>query len=605
MEDTDMQQQTFSAGKESKITIRDVSGDLNVQSWDQPSISVESDGSVGDHYQEGDSLMLGSCDSDLILRVPPDAEIRASNVEGDVSISNVRRVELQRIEGDVNLENIGLGVDIELIGEAIAIDRISSDLVVRNASSLRTKEAIDGDVTLTNVALIEMESTSSDLVLKHTETVVIGSVGSDMLVEDIADALSCGNVGGDCQIKASEKAELTIGNVGSDLQVEEATSVHFGSIGGDCVLRGVSGAAEIANIGGDASLDGVGGNLQIGNIGSDASLRNLSGSIEVGNIGGDLALNAIFPAGSSTRMHVGGDAAVVLPSHPDLNLRVYVGGDIAGPHIASGRSGNWINQTYGNGAAQLELYIGGDLALRGGDQPRSSSSSGGWGGEFAAEMSELGRLGEDLGRLGQEIGEEISAAFEKSGWGNAAKWTDSVSSKLNEQMRRAQRKFEEQARKAEEHARKLGEEQARRAGERAGKNPRVHVRFNEREWQLDPQRLEQIRAQASKAASEGISNAMEAVERAIRNIHIPNPPTPPAPPSFTSPVSPVPPVVPPAPFQPVQPHSVPGSQSTPPTSGNSTPPPDLDAEREAILRMIAEGRISPEEGDLLLEGLGG
>ena len=32
---------------------------------------------------------------------------------------------------------------------------------------------------------------------------------------------------------------------------------------------------------------------------------------------------------------------------------------------------------------------------------------------------------------------------------------------------------------------------------------------------------------------------------------------------------------------------------------------DLEQEREAILRMIAEGRISPEEGDMLLEGLGG
>ena len=29
-----------------------------------------------------------------------------------------------------------------------------------------------------------------------------------------------------------------------------------------------------------------------------------------------------------------------------------------------------------------------------------------------------------------------------------------------------------------------------------------------------------------------------------------------------------------------------------------------EQEREAILRMIAEGRISPEEGDLLLEALG-
>jgi hypothetical protein len=213
--------------------------------------------------------------------------------------------------------------------------------------------------------------------------------------------------------------------------------------------------------------------------------------------------------------------------------------------------------------------------------------------EFAGEMAELGRLGEDLGRLGQEIGEEISSAFREAGWAGA-KWTDSMTNKINEQMRRAQRKVEEQARKAEERARKAGEQGAR-----------VRVRFNEREWQLDPQRLEQIKAQASKAASEGISSAMEAVERAISNLHMPTPPSPPSSRPPTPPRPPAPPM-PPMPRQSVRPDSSTGTQSsTPPTSGNPTSAPDLDSEREAILRMIAEGRISPEEGDLLLEGLGG
>ena len=38
-----------------------------------------------------------------------------------------------------------------------------------------------------------------------------------------------------------------------------------------------------------------------------------------------------------------------------------------------------------------------------------------------------------------------------------------------------------------------------------------------------------------------------------------------------------------------------------PNAGTLTP----EQDREAILRMIAEGCISPEEGDLLLEALGG
>ena len=33
-------------------------------------------------------------------------------------------------------------------------------------------------------------------------------------------------------------------------------------------------------------------------------------------------------------------------------------------------------------------------------------------------------------------------------------------------------------------------------------------------------------------------------------------------------------------------------------------PSNPEQEREAILKMIAEGRITPEEGDMLLEALG-
>ena len=33
-------------------------------------------------------------------------------------------------------------------------------------------------------------------------------------------------------------------------------------------------------------------------------------------------------------------------------------------------------------------------------------------------------------------------------------------------------------------------------------------------------------------------------------------------------------------------------------------PPSVEDERAAILRMVAEGRIAPEEGDMLLDALG-
>ena len=93
------------------------------------------------------------------------------------------------------------------------------------------------------------------------------------------------------------------------------------------------------------------------------------------------------------------------------------------------------------------------------------------------------------------------------------------------------------------------------------------------------------------------------MERAVSNLRVPTPPKPPS--------GPVPP--PPFPGQTARAGAEAGTQSEQPSRQNGGgeaasvtggPAPDLEQEREAILRMIAEGRISPEEGDMLLEGLG-
>src|SRR6266567_3176670 len=551
-------QQTFPASREPRVIIENISGDLSVRSWDQPSIGIETDGPISELHQEGDALMISNCQDDLALRVPSNTEIRATNLGGDVAISNVRRAELLNVNGDTQLEHIGVG--FELAGEAILITNLASDLVVTDASSLRVRERVDGDVSVTNVALIEIE-----------------------------------NIGGDVKIEGSAQTDVTIGNAGGDLVISRAASVHLGTVGGDCVLRDVQGVVEIGNVGSEASFSRLGGNMQAGNIGGDASLKGLQGSIEIGSVGGDLVLEAAFPAGSSTRLHVGGDAMVRLPDHPDLNVRAAVGGDISGPSVVSSRGGNWVNVIYGNGAAQLELSVGGDLRLHGGDQPSSSSSSGGWQAEFQHEMAELGR---EMSKLGQELSSEITSSFKEAGWAKGSGWANDVARKIEEQMHRAQRKSEEQARKAEERARKAEERGAR-----------VRVRFHDREWQLDPERLERIKEQASRAASEGISGALEAVERAVSNLRIPTPPRPPVPPTPPPPMPDVPPVppMPPTPGQRVQtgPQNTAQQTTGENTASQPSDAPDLEQEREAILRMIAEGRISPEEGDLLLEGLGG
>jgi len=311
------------------------------------------------------------------------------------------------------------------------------------------------------------------------------------------------------------------------------------------------------------------------------------------------------------------------PLAQDANqlLRAAVGGDVSGGAISFSGGGNLINLVYGDGSAQLELSVGGDLEIIGGGNPHTSSTTGSWN-DFGREMAELGR---EMGQLGQELSREFKEAFSQAGWPLGPNFGNDIARKAQERARKAQRKAEERARHAEERG--------RHAGERAN---RMRVRINSREWQLDPERLERIKEQARRAATEGVSGALEAVERAVRNLRVPTPPTPP-PPTYTGPgVPPTPPTgsgtpPPPPPFPsggapqtptpPVPPqsftnqatsgeaqvqHEQPAQQQSSDTAeyAPEASATTLEQEREAILRMIAEGRISPEEGDMLLEGLG-
>ena len=585
-----MAQQTFAVGAAPRVVITRVGGDLSVRTWREQAISVEteSDGIVGGIHQEGDTLTIVDCDSDIEILVPEDTSFKSANINGDVLVDGVRRVELENISGDATIKNISGEAGLENIGEAVDLTNLGGDLSVSNTSILRVRHSVGGDTALKDVAVIEIETVGSDLAVVRAETVMISTVGGDLSAEEVSSALRCGVVGGDCAVTGGASTGITVGNIGGDLSISSAAYVQIGNVGGDCSLRDAQGDVELGYIGGDVSFNGIGGNLQVGHVGSDAALKGIQSSIEVGSIGGDLSLQAAFPVDSRARLNVGGDAVIVLPDNPNLTIQANVGGDISGRSIIASRSGKMISLNYGDGAAHLELNVGGDLALRGGNGPRSSSSASAfWGWEdFGREMS----------KLGQELSRDIAAAFNEASWSQGADLADSIARKAEEQARRAQRKAEEQVRRASE------------------REARINVRFNDREWRLDPERLERIKEQARKAASEGIAGALEAVERAVSNLGIPKtptPPKPPKPPQQTSAVPPVPPPPPPPPTAGFQQETHPGEQAQQSSdSGNAdastprSPEYNLDQEREAILRMIAEGRVTPEEGDLLLEALG-
>ncbi|HVU69885.1 MAG TPA: hypothetical protein VHD63_22310 [Ktedonobacteraceae bacterium] len=622
-------QQTFSVEKEARILLARIHGDLEVRGWDGQGIRLERDTESGVVQQEGNMLSLSNCSGDIELLVPFDAEVRAESVDGEVEVQDIRRVELKNIHGDVQLRNIGVDANLDYIGEAISLIDIDKDVEIQKASSLRTRRKIGGEARIQEVRLAEIEAVRSDLELRQVDMASVGSVGGDLEAVSVREALRCGNVGGDCQIHDSAGAEFHLGNVGGHLQLGGAVKVHVGNTGDHVELRDVRESVYLGNVGNSGTLSSIGGNVTAGRIGGDAHLSGLGGSVRIGAVGGDLELQADFPPESRTHAHVGGDVTLTLPQTANLALQATIGGTISGPSLALDRNGNLVRLVYGDGSAQASISAGGDLQVHGGGTPRVSSASMPWG-EFNQEMSELGK---NMAQMGTDLGREFMDIFNDMGQATFS-WGDDVGRRVEEQLRRARHKAEQHARHAAERVRKA-EEHARRAEERAQRHAyeharrhadRLYVRVNEREWQMNPERFNDLINRAQEAALDGVAGAMEAVERAVNNLRMqypprppmpptppggaPMPPTPPAPPSGipTPPTPPTGEVTPPMPPIPPYPVATPPanepSQQSESEEAENTEEPNLEAEREAILRMIAEGRISPEEGDMLLEGLG-
>jgi SHOCT-like domain len=603
-------QQTFPAGTAQDIAISNIGGNLFIGGHDQQTIIVETRHALTHLQPEGDTLYIDGCEDTLKIFAPFETQIRVTNVAGSVQAENVRQTEVGIIEGNASLTRV-THVELERVRGNLELN------VVENASIGR----IDGDARVKGgIASLRGDSVEGNchMVGNGNAEIVWGHIGGDAVVVG-AVLFQASSVDSDCRIEGNASSDVQIGNVGSDVTVIGAARVQLGNVGSDCVLRDVQGDVAVAQVGSDLTLTGVGGNLRVGNIGSDAQLKGMHGSIMVGNIGSDLYLQADFPPESITHLYVGSDATIVLPDNANLRLNATAGRRISGRSIVSTFYGNVASLVYGEGAAQLDLHVGSDLTIRSGIAPRSSSSSGSassswesWGQDFGRQWSDFGREMERLGRdLGREINDTVSEATSSIGADIASDFSRSARGRVRHVHQRA----EEEIRRAEE--------KARHASERAA---RFNIRIHDREWHMDSDRLQRIIDQARRAADEGILGALEAVEQALSNLHIQTPPRP---------AAPTPPTPPPAPGTPPTPPPAPGAPPTPeggdsssirevdvtvsPTSpladneeqispdhGESRPSNfNLEQERMAILRMIAEGRITPEEGDLLLEALGG
>jgi DUF4097 and DUF4098 domain-containing protein YvlB len=365
-----------------------------------------------------------------------------------------------------------------------------------------------------------------------------------------------GHISGDLEVRnATEGCQL--GHVDGDAALHNTGPVTIGHVAGDLAANRVR-ELRAGDIAGDCAFNGDEGSITLGTVSGDLAVRLRTGAVQVGVVSGDAAIE-----GANAGLNLGtvnGDLAVRLEPTAGNAYRANVHGDAAvtlpadsnitlnavvqGSIVGVGS----VRHNQRGGAINVTFGDGSaHLQLTvGGDlalRGPASATSTTWG-------PDLGTLNEDMAQLGRELGDmgrEIAASFKPGMWAGG---------------------------------------RGRRHGRRAGVG-------------LDPAQKEQIKREVRETVRSSVEQARASVREALRNIAPPPPPLVPPPPSG----APTPPQV--ATEDPAPPSGSMTGATVPLSSADQQVQPDTDAERLGILRMVEEGRITPEEAEELLAALEG
>lgn len=484
---------------------------------------------------------------------------------------SVKRIVVESCRGDIEIEG-GEQAQIEINGDRKLAGRVvvqGGDLVIRaHSGDLRIKVGTD-----TNIAARRV---SGDVTIKHVGEVELARVAGELKLEDV-HSVRVEDTGGDVELAVNDGA-ADIGRVGGDLEIESVGALNVGMVGGDLRAESASAAVTVGRVGGDLTITNA-PSLQVGGVGGDALLSAIQQFVSLGHVGGDLRLEWNGALTADVHGVVGGDAQITLPEDANLVLRAVVGGDISGdglnPTLAGeaheaedwaateeggaqqgwdSLSGGELVVTFGEGGPELQLTIGGDLELHGGNvkkstfTPHVSASVGGFDFGIGEEMRRFGR---DMKAMAREVAREM-----------------------------------------------------RTAATVPGSRPRFHVQVNDKAFHFDAEQIDRITREAREAAAEGVARAQEAVERALVNIVS----------GGRGVVPPRPPMAPRAPFAPRAPR--PAAPARPGFAGQTVrierepvavaparSEEETRAEKLAILQMVSEGRLSIDEAEVMLRAL--
>jgi hypothetical protein len=203
----------ISAGRNPRINIEAIDGDLSVVGWDGEDILIKTDEDELTLEQHGDAVSF-SCTDDVSLRIPRDASLFIERIGGDMALRGVMgSVEIKEIDNDLSMREVG----------SVAIDTIKADFSLRGAKGNIYVKSVGGDVSVRDVeGNITFDSVADDMALRGGRGNVKVNVGEDVVVylEPKADGAYSITAGDDILLVLRPNANATLSMNGEEIDVD-------------------------------------------------------------------------------------------------------------------------------------------------------------------------------------------------------------------------------------------------------------------------------------------------------------------------------------------------------------------------------------------------
>ncbi len=495
------------------------------------------------------------------LALPAGIERLTIETTGDLALRGANQTDLAvAYDGDMpQLELTQSGATLYL----------ADDAEVYLPASLHVNAVPGGDLSAANLeGDLEAAEVPGDVTMHMCQTVRLGRIGGD-LESSLCRVVQANHVKGDAQIQHA--TEVTLGQVKDDLAIQHAARVTITAIGRDGRVTH-SGAVAIESIGGDADFHHV-ETLHVGSVKSDVSLHHVS-TASVGTANDDVAASHVQDLALQS---VGGDLACTNLNGPaqissvrgDLSINTIAGDFLVSDHVR----GDVVIRSRTHSGQRIHVRAWGSVTLvvNGPTNLHSLNGQGKW--KSLPDWDEI-RL--QAPNPNQEEGAEvliaagdrlIAASYDV----NMGELTDTLN-QLGAQLSSIGVTIADQVRSGFA------------AADFEGIGRQIKTAFTDIDWSGIKKNI-----RAAERAGHQAERAMRQAERRRReapdvNITMHYPPSPgPAPRAA-------------APQATDRPAMTPQASDRPAAT-------EPGADRLLILRLIQEGKITPEQGDMLLDAI--